>query len=368
MIRLARPEDDEDLRAILRENSMAGDIALTFEREPNYFIAARVEASEQQIVVGEDPVTKTVVGMGSRSIRTLYINGQARPFGYLSQFRISPEYRAMRRGFTQAWQMMKELHQDGRTPFYYTSIIEDNLPARRLLTRGLPGLPTYLEYARMHTLALYSRRRKKHTQPPGGLRIQRGSAQTQAAILDCLQRNLPRYQFAPHWDAALLFSPQDTPGLSPEDFFIALDGDIAVGCIALWDQGAFKQTVVRGYTKRVRYFRWAINLTAGPLGLPTLPREHAKLKHAYASHLAVDRDDPGVYDALLRTLYNHAVEEGFLYFVIGLCDHHPFLERTRDAYAHIDYPSLLYLVHWDADQDPRAVLDDRLPAPEMAIL
>ena len=367
-IRLARPEDDASLRMILRETPMAGDISLTFEREPNYFIAAQVEAQDCQIIVGVDREIDRVVGMGARSIRKLYINGKPTKFGYLSQFRIDKNYRSMRKSITQAWQFLKELHQDGKSPFYYTSIIEDNLPARRLLTRGLPGLPKYIEYSRMHTLAIYSRRKKRKINLPDGLKISRGSKHTQTVIIECLQRNLSRYQFAPHWDETLMFIPNHTPNLSPEDFFIVIDGETVVGCAAIWDQGAFKQTMVRGYSKRVKNFRGLINLISRVVGMPTLPPLNSKIKHAYACHLAVDNDDPEIYKALLRSLYNHAVEQGYYYFMLGLCENHPFLEQTQKDYNHIDYKSIIYLVTWDMDSDPQTQLDDRLPAPEIAIL
>ncbi len=367
-LRLARPEDDPDLRKILRENPMAGDISLTFEREPNYFAAAQVEAPEHQIIVAKDMDINRIVGMGARSIRPLYINGKATKLGYLSQFRIDKNYRAMRKHLTQAWQLFKELHQDGKSPFYYTRISEDNLPARRLLTRGLPGLPKYIEYTRMHTLAIYSRRKKRKINLPDGLDMSRGGKHTQTKIIKCLQRNLSRYQFAPHWDESLMFTPDHTPDLSPEDFFVVLDGETVVGCAALWDQGAFKQTVVREYSKRVKYFRWLINLITRAIGMPTLPAVNSKIKHAYVSHLAVDNDNPEIYKALLRGLFNHAVEQGYYYIMLGFCENHPSLEQTQKEYAHIDYKSIIYLVTWDMNSDPQAHLDDRLSAPEIAIL
>ncbi len=367
-IRLARPEDDEDLRKILRENPMAGDISLSFEREPNYFAAARVEAPDHQIIIARDLDVNRIVGMGARSIRPLYVKGRVVQLGYLSQFRADPNYRAMRRAFTKAWGLLEELHQDGKSPYYYTSIIEDNLPARRLLTRGLPGMPKYNEYARMHTLAIYSRRKKREIAPLHGSEIGRGNEVKQTAILDCLQRNLSRYQFAPHWDDSSLFNPKYTPGLTPEDFYVVSRGETVVGCAALWDQGQFKQTVVRGYSKRVRYFRWLINIAARIFGRPILPAVNSKIKYAYLSHLAVDQDDQDIYRPLLRAVFNHAVQHGYSYFMFGLCDHHPFLEMTQREYAHIDYSSILYLVSWNKDHDPGAELNDRLPGPEIAIL
>jgi hypothetical protein len=367
-LRLSQPEDDSDLRKILRENPIVGDISLSFEREPNYFTAAAVEAPHYQIVVGKDLDLDRVVGMGARSIRPLYINGNCMEIGYLSQFRIEPNYRNMRKGLTKAWKLMERLHTDGKSPYYYTSIIEDNLPARRLLTHGLPGLPRYLEYARLHSLAIYTRRQQKLLQLPQGIKLQRGNEALRSEIIACLQRNAARYQFSPHWDANLLFSERFTPGLSPDNFFVALDADRVVGCLALWNQSDFKQIVVRGYSKRLANFRWLINLAGGMVGLPKLPAVHSKIRYAYCSHMAIDEDRPEIFLPLLRALFNFAVSDEYSYFMLGLCENHPFLEIIKKAYAHIDYRSIVYLVTWDKDSDPRLALDDRLPAPEIAIL
>jgi hypothetical protein len=367
-IRLALPEDDADLRKILRENPLEGDISLSFEREPSYFAAARVEAPDHQIVVAKDLDINRIVGMGARSLRPLFVNGEVGHLGYLSQFRIDKNYRAMRKGLTKAAQLLKDLDRDGKSPYYYTSIIEDNLPARRLLTRGLPGLPKYSEYALMHTLAIYSRRKKRAVEPLDGSAIRRGNEVKKSAIIDCLQRNLKRYQFAPFWDDSLLFHPTHTPGLTPDDFFVVSQGERVTGCAALWDQGAFKQTVVRGYSNRVRYFRPLINIAARIYGRPHLPAINTQIKHAYLSHLAVDNDDQDIFRALVRAVYNHAVEHGYSYFMTGLSEQNPFLERTRREYAHIDYRSILYLVTWNLDHEPGTSVDDRVPGPEIAIL
>jgi hypothetical protein len=104
------------------------------------------------------------------------------------------------------------------------------------------------------------------------------------------------------------------------------------------------------------------------LDLPILPPVDTKIKYGFASFLAVDHDELMVYQSLLRSLFNYTVERDYSYFMLGLCDGHPFLPYTVDSYKHIDYSSLIYLISWGKDDDPRFQLADRLPAPEIAIL
>jgi len=234
-IGLATPADEPALRQLLRDNPMPGRISVSFEREPDYFIGAGIEAPFHQIIVARDLSNGRIFSMGTRSIRQVYLNGVAQSVGYLSQFRVDSRYRAMRKTFLQAFETLYELHQDQRTSIYFTSIIADNRLARRLFSMHWPGMPHFRPYSRLQTLAIYCRRTRRGLPPPPGLSLVRGSLPLKGAILDCLARNGPRYQLAPVWKAETLFNPVHTPNLEPEGFFLAMRGKTVVGCLAVWD-------------------------------------------------------------------------------------------------------------------------------------
>lgn len=367
-IELATPADDPALRRILRDNPMPGTISVSFEREPDYFIGARVEGPFHQTIVARDRDRGEIIGMGTRSIRDLYLNGTPQAVGYLSQFRADPRYRAMRKTLFRAFAFLHQLHRDGRAPFYLASIIEDNLPARRVFTAGLAGLPHCHEYSRLHSLTIYCRRKRPRLPLPAGLRLERGSSARVEGIVACLQRNGRRYQFSPHWTSDTLFDPGCTPDLVPNDFFLALDGDRVVGCLAVWHQGRFKQTVVRGYSGTLARWRHLANAGARFLGGPVLPPPNVPFRYCHASHLAIDDDRLEVMTALVRAVHNHIAGQGYDYYLLGLCENHPFLEAIMATYPHIDYRSHLYLVAWESELEMLAQVDDRLPAVEISVL
>jgi hypothetical protein len=369
---LATPEDDAELRRLLRENPFPGRMLVSLEREPNYFTGAMVEGPFHQTIITRDQSRGEIIGMGSRSIRDMCVNGTVRSVGYLGQLRVARRYRrdrkAFMRGLTQGYEFLRTLHQDGRAPFYYSTVIEDNLPARRLFSAGLPGLPRYQEHARLHTLAIHCRRKRESLALPDGLQLIRGSPSRIDAIVACLQRNGARYQLTPHWTGEMLLNPRHTPNLAPKDFFLAMDGDSVVGCLAVWDQSSFKQTVVRGYSRRMARWRRLINIGARIVGRPTLPPPNTPIRHCYASHLAVDDDNPEAFAVLLRSAYNHAVDQGHEYLMLGLCEDHPFLESVMSTYPHIDYRSLLYLIAWEEELEVLSEVDGRLPGVEVSVL
>jgi hypothetical protein len=363
---LASERDDADLRRLLHENPIMGSISLSFEREPCYFDASVIEGKFHQTIIARESDSGTVIACGNRSVRPLFVNGNVQNIGYMSQLRVHPKYGRglyLARGLASGFKKYHELHEDGRAPFYLMSVIEDNLPARRLLTSGLPEYPHLREYTRLFTYAVYPVRRKRDLPLPPSTRIIRGEEAYADAIVNCLNRNNAHKQFAPYWTCDSLFRSR----LLPADFFLALEGDHVVGCLACWDQNAFKQTVVRGYSGSLRRWRKAINVFSHFGILPYLPEPDRPLRHSYACHLAIDDDNRVLFDALLRRVYNYNLEQKYSYFMIGLAETNP-LRDIVEIYRPLTYVSQIYLVDWDDNGDLLAKMDGRVPAPEIALL
>src|SRR5215471_1425166 len=80
---LASEAEDDTLRALLRHVSMPGNITLAFLREPSFFLAEQAGNVTSQVMVCRDRQKGQVVGMGSRSIRDVYIDGRPTRVGYL---------------------------------------------------------------------------------------------------------------------------------------------------------------------------------------------------------------------------------------------------------------------------------------------
>ena len=363
---LATESDDPELRRLLRENPMQGSISLSFEREPNYFTAASIEGPFHQTIIARETDSGNIIAFGNRSIRPLFVNEKVQDIGYMSQLRVHPAYGEglyLARGLGGGFKLYHDLHGDGRAPFYLMSVVEDNFRARRLLTSGLPEYPQAQEYVRMFTYVIYPVRSKRAWSLPGSLRLVRGSDKYANGIVDCLNRNGVCKQFARYWTRDSLF----TSSLSPADFFLTLDGDRVVGCLACWDQNAFKQTVVRGYSGAIARWRKLLNAFSRFGGWPYLPEPNTPLRPSYASHLAIDNDDPGVFAALLRALYNYNLERAYSYFMIGLSESNPF-RKVVEVYRPWKYISQIYLVAWEDDDDAIAQVDSRPPALEIALL
>jgi hypothetical protein len=241
---LARGADEPALRRLLRAAPLAGDIRLTLEREPCIDLANAIEGERTQILVARAAGDETVVAMGARTLLSSYVNGMPTRVGYLGLLRVLPQYQGHPALLKGGYAALRALHRDAAATLYVTTIVADNLRARRVLEAGLRGFPTYRYLGDLLTLLLPARRRRRA--PPHGISVATAGAGDLEEIVRCLARNGERFQFARCWTATELRSAVRSRGLALGDFIVARRGARLVGCAACWDQREFKQVVVRG--------------------------------------------------------------------------------------------------------------------------
>jgi hypothetical protein len=265
------------------------------------------------------------------------------------------------------YEFFHELQAQAPADLYFTSIASDNDRARRFLERGFPGMPRYEFVGEFVTLAL-SAASAAHCQRPDNFHTSGGAdAPPLDAICDFLNHEGGRYELSPCWSVTEV-SVLEALGLSKEDFHIARIGERIVGCAALWDQRAFKQTVVRGYVPWLSRLRSAINLVASIARQPKWPAPGTTLAHAFISHLAVTPREPGALTTIITALAAGARRRNIELLTLGFAADDPRLATVRTHFRHREYRSRIYLVHWpDMITEPPQLRADSL-APEAALL
>lgn len=151
-----------------------------------------------------------------------------------------------------------------------------------------------------------------------------------------------------------------------QDFIFARRNGKIIGVIGVWDQGGYKQSIVKGYDRTLRMAKPFYNLGAKLFGAQPLTNLGEHIHSAYASFICIENDNPDIFAPLLRAIYNLAAERGYAYLMLGLTTNDPLLPVAR-KYAHIDYHSRLYLASWKPDTLDQA-LDERVPHIEIAAL
>ncbi|MEX0718135.1 MAG: hypothetical protein WD066_16195 [Planctomycetaceae bacterium] len=369
---LATPHDDAELRAILAATQMPGRIAITFRREPSYFDADVVLGEFHQTIVGRDHANQRIMGFGSRAVRSCFINGEPATIGYLSSLRVRPQYRGL--GLLgRGYECFRELHDDGRTSLYLTTIAEGNDAAVAVLTSGRAGLPIYHPAGTYCTLAIpLSRRSRRHGRngrhASRRVEVRSATVADLTNVIEFLHRCGSARQFFPRYDVHDFFEPRGTfRDLQPHDLWLVFRNGRLVGTLAAWDQHRFRQTIVNGYSAGLRWMRPVWNGWARVRGSPRLPAPGEPFRHLVAALPVIEDDDPAVFAALMNALRDAHVGGPCAYLLLGLHETDPLLP-TATAWRTSIYRTRLYHVGWGDDAEVRERLDRRPPYLELGCL
>ena len=354
-ISLADQSDDAELRRRMAADEMAGNIALSFRREPDYFLGCGVQGVRSQVIKCTDSESGKIVGLGARHIKSLFVNGAETRVGYLSDLRGDREVRK-RTLLARGYAFLRELHAADHVPLYFSIILDGNDDAVANITTARAGLPIYENRGRILTPAIHLDRRRPEC-PCTDVTIRKGSASVMPQVFAFLRRELAGKQLAPGYRSQDL---QSAPllGLAPEDFYIASIGDRIVGCVAAWDQSAFRQTHVERYNGMLRAARPFYNLAARVSSLHALPAPGEKIPYLYLSMIATEDNRRDIFAALLRSVYRDHRNSDYHFLVAGLHEQDPLCEVLGD-YRSIEAGGGLYLIHYPEDEGYVSGLDNR---------
>jgi hypothetical protein len=362
--KLATVDDDAALRARMKEDALPGNITVSFRREPSFFYGSYVQGDVPQIIKCLDTQSGRLVGLGSRIISQVYVNGQAQRVGYLADLRAHSKYRgstALARGY----RYLRQLHLQDSVPLYYSMILQDNHVARNILTSARCGLPCYRDIGRFLTPAVYLDFPKKMVNIDG-VSFRRASDVDLNAIFSFIQRCASEKQLAP----VLKLGDYGTDrlrDLNVNDFYLAVQDTEIVGIIAAWDQGAFRQTHVERYSMSLGMMRPFYNSISKFTSLKPLPAPGSHVPYFYLAFVSIKNNEPEIFRGLLRYLYNHRRTGPWSYFIAGLHEKDP-LSRVLFEYRRIDVSGQLYVVHYPENQPEYEQFDNRIPYVEIAMI
>jgi len=342
---------------------MSGHIGLSFEREPNYFVASgcgNLKSETMLVVEGE---SKEIVGVASRAIRYCYIDGCKTKVGYLSNLRGKKEVRnatLLARGY----KFLKKLHSDGEVAFYLSTILSENKIAQNILTSQRAGLPIYREMGKIVTgfISLIG-----STKSPSS-HVVRLNASTYSLeeVVAFINVYNSRFQYAPCYKVEDFVGRDKLEGFSTDDLYIYQENGEIAGVMGAWNQTDFKQVKINSYSKTYQVIRPFYNLFAKLKSVPPLPLVGSYIKNIYGSFIAIENDNPKIFHELVNAIRYNFTDKGYAYLSIGFHEKHP-LNRELLRLSSRELESIAYEVYW-GEENPSLPKENRVPHVEIATL
>jgi len=354
----ARPEDAGEILEILEEIDFKGKISLTFTRRPDPIASFRKEGKRVDILVSRDTREGRITAVAAASINRMFYDGEAADIGYLFGLRVRQEYRRRYLLLPAGFDTLFRLHQGLDIPVYITTILEENVLARRLLEKRRASMPVYEYHGDYETYALATGGRARRTP---GFRFRTAERADVPALAAFLREQGRRFQFFPVLEAQELESP-DAP-VRFHDFTLMLDPDgriLAAG--AVWDQRAYKQYILNRYEGVFRLL-YPVSFLFPLMRYPRLARPGSILNYFTLAFWAVRDDCPDWFERFLCHLARET--RAYDYFVLGVHRRHPLREPLRGK-PHLPYKARMYLVH-PRDRGPRKGFPDSGRVPYLEI-
>jgi hypothetical protein len=346
---------------LLRRSVMSGPVRVAFTREPDYFAAEGLAGAEDFTVVARQ--SGRFAGMGRCSVNSLCRNGQVQRVGYLGELRLAPGTPASPRLLRDAYAFMADTLTNASVDAFFTSITVDNSRARRVLERGRAfGLPTYRPLTSLVTLVAPIGRSAWHSADRGT--IDRGNEDA-AGLAAFLQEQAPRVHLSLAWDTTQ-WSALARSGITPSDFHVVRESGRIVAAAAVWDQRAFRQIVIDGYSGALRLVRPFVNFVQSVRGLPHLPVRGSAL--AQGAVLGASVAEEWAWSRLWCALHGHAAKSGLSWLSLACDARDPHLPLLRTLTRAREYHTVLYEVTWKGWRATAGAWDARLFRPEVGLL
>lgn len=358
--RFATIADDNTIKSLLRENPMDSWVTISSEREPSYFHGTSLIGETYALISQEG---NEIVGISACSYFPVYINGKSETIGYLGSLRVSKKFRHKVRYLKEGFRAMNEMIPKKSTvPFFFTSLANENLKARRLLESNLKGMPKYTKKGQMSTLVFSHQRGRDF-----GL-LQQATKQDIAQIVTFYNKQACNYQLSVSLSEQWLESLDGSNGLLLSDFYLVKEENGEVqGCLALWDQRKYKQSVVQNYKSPLKQIRKLYNLYAHVAQRVKLPAPQEELQHLFIAFFAYS--DKKIALCMLQEAAKIADRlKGIQNCTLGVSSEHSLLKEFVKVLKPSIYLTEVQTVVMAQNKSNQIVLDERLVQPEVALL
>lgn len=347
-------DNDREILSFLKRQRMQGKIQLFLDRTPSFFDSLDVEGQKVKVMSLRHPDSNQLMCLGCMAEKNYWINGrqQEEKVGYLSSLRIDPQFQSMGL-LSKASQFLQAEHEANHPDrIYLSTILEENVLAKKILTAPRPGVPNYEDLGLLIT-GFFPVAKKIWTnrlqESDGRLTVRKANTTDLPQLAAYWKMESVKRQLVPiYTETDFLSETGILRGLNVEDILLAFRDQNIVGCLALWDQSAYRRWVINSYAPSIKLTKGIFNFVAPFLNRPKLPKENEPFQYRIVSLISIQNDDLNVFESLLHELWKTQVEND-LVISIGFHERDPLFKIIRPKIKQ-KLLSRLYLTHWPDDR------------------
>jgi hypothetical protein len=373
ILQIAESETDQELLDFYNNQSMQGDISLSLNRDPSFFASVEVEGSDGKVMIARASTDHRVTALGHICAKPCYVNAhpQPSPVGYLSSLRIEEKLRGSFL-FIKCFQYLKKVHgQFNFSPYYLTTIMEDNEKAKKILESGRAGLPKYNDFGPIHSYLLKVGHYQWLHSSDKKLEVRKAKSSDIDSIIGFLnETGKEQRQFFPYYSKEDLTKPSRLlKGFQfDRDLYLCFVDNTLVGTLGVWDQSHFRRWYVKAYSARFQILKPFYNLYAYITGKPRLPQRGHAFHYSFLNLMCIKNDDPQILKSLLQKIWNDFKKSSSKVLCAGF-HIDDTLEQIIKKHPHLKIQSRLYVVNWqDGEEEFKKIDQTKIPYLEIGSL
>lgn len=332
----ATESDGEEISALLEQTSFKGDFELVYAKRPNAYFSINRDGEKNAIVIARNSESRKIVGVGICIINEMVVANEVVNVGYLCGLRVDENSTV---NIFKSYKMLQEFCNENNVKYTYTTILPDNSYAIKMLTKKRKSMPLYVKHSdyAVHII-------RKNLKFKSKYKCLKAMENDFDKLLKFIQSESKNKEFFPNLTAETL--KHGFFGLTYEDFYLLKnDNDEILCCGILWNQGDYKQLVLKRYSFKYKILKFFASIILKILKYPKPPEENEVIKYLTLSFVLSKNDNPDSLNDFIKQVSNNIAEE-CEFFVYGSTTDSVQSKKIQKISA-VNYKSYVYLIDWD---------------------
>lgn len=331
----ATEADGQEMLELIENDAAKGKLELFYTRRPNPYNSYMGESDRSEVHLVRDEEGKIAFQVGA-VILDYHLEDEIKPIAYVGGLRKNPNFKGNFHWTTMLYKLDKEVHTYHD---YYCSILNANNHAKKVLTKKRKYWPTFDEVCEYDTNifnpVVFARKKwenKDYT-------LKKINKDNIKKVYEFIHQEGDKYNFFP--DIKDLTKFKD---LKIEDcYFMEDKKHNIVAFTALWNQGNYKQYIVKKYHFPLNVLQ-KLSFITERIGYIPFPKENETFPFYHLSFFLVKDNDIELYKTFL---YKICVEEkkNKKSLVIGI-NNERIQKEIYNSVKKVNFRSTIYYIYF----------------------